>query len=122
MMDGMDDLIAFLHARLDEDTEAARRAGDSSRQIGETGVIVATEGDRAEECASANWAGIAEHIVRHDPARVLAEIDAKRRTLIRCEEALLAANPMLIHFAKQSLLDLARPYAGHPDYQDARGL
>ncbi|MEU0102407.1 DUF6221 family protein [Streptomyces sp. NPDC006267] len=77
----MDDLVQFLRARLDEDEQAARRAGDSFRQIGETGVIVATDGDRAEECASANWAGIAEHIVRHDPARVLREVDAKRRML-----------------------------------------
>ncbi|MFD9256943.1 DUF6221 family protein [Streptomyces sp. NPDC059538] len=74
-----DALVQFLRARHDEDEEAARRAGDSFRQIGDTGVIVATEGDRAEECATANWAGIAEHIARHDPARVLAEVDAKRR-------------------------------------------
>ncbi|MFE2710616.1 DUF6221 family protein [Streptomyces mirabilis] len=75
----MDDLVQWLGVQFDEDERIARRAGDSFRQIGETGVIVATEGDRAEECASANWAGIAEHIVAHDPARVLREIDAKRR-------------------------------------------
>ncbi len=75
------DLMQFLRDRLDEDEQAARRAGDSFRQIGETGVIVATEGDRAEECASANWAGIAEHIVRHDPARVLRDVEAKQRVL-----------------------------------------
>jgi hypothetical protein len=75
------DLVQWLTACLDEDERIARRAGDSFRQIGETGVIVATEGDRAEECASANWAGVAEHIVRHDPARVLREIDAKRQML-----------------------------------------
>lgn len=75
----MDDLAQWLGEQLDEDARITRRAGDSFRQIGETGVIVATEGDRAEECASANWAGIAEHIVEWDPARVLREIDAKRR-------------------------------------------
>ncbi|MDX2749629.1 DUF6221 family protein [Streptomyces scabiei] len=77
----MDDLAQWLSAQLDEDERTARKAGDSFRQIGETGVIVATEGDRAEECASANWAGVAEHIVRHDPARVLREVEAKRRIL-----------------------------------------
>ncbi|MBH0243936.1 hypothetical protein I3W98_15435 [Streptomyces cavourensis] len=76
-----DALVAFLKARLDEDERAARRAGDTFRQIGETGVIVATEGDRAEECASANWSGIAEHIVRQDPARTLREVEAKRQLL-----------------------------------------
>jgi hypothetical protein len=74
----VDDLVQWFGQQLDEDERIARRAGDSFRQIGETGVIVATEGDRAEECASANWAGVAEHIVAHDPARVLREIDADR--------------------------------------------
>jgi hypothetical protein len=78
----MYDPAAWLSEQLDEDERIARRAGDSFRQIGETGVIVATEGDRAEECASANWAGVAEHIVTHDPARVLREIDAKRQLLV----------------------------------------
>jgi len=74
----MDDLVQWLRDRLNEDERVARRAGDSFRQIGGTGVIVATEGDRAEECASAYWTGIAEHIVRHDPAHVLAELTFKR--------------------------------------------
>lgn len=77
----MDDLVRWLSEQLDADERIARRAGDSFRQIGDTGVIVATEGDRAEECASANWAGIAEHIVEHDPARVLRETAAKRAIL-----------------------------------------
>lgn len=81
----MDDLAQWLGEQLEEDERIARRAGDSFRQIGETGVIVATEGDRAEECATANWAGIAEHIVEHDPARVLREIDAKRQALAHYE-------------------------------------
>lgn len=32
-----DALVAFLKARLDDDAQVARRAGDSFRQIGETG-------------------------------------------------------------------------------------
>ena len=83
----MDERVQFLRDRLDEDQAAASRAGDSFRQIGETGVIVATDGDRAEECASANWAGIAEHIVRHDPARVLAEVESKRQNLAELKAA-----------------------------------
>jgi hypothetical protein len=79
----VEDLVQWLRVQLDADDRIARRAGDSFRQIGETGVIVATEGDRAEECASANWAGIAEHIVTHDPARVLREVDAKRQVIAK---------------------------------------
>ncbi|MFF1297942.1 MULTISPECIES: DUF6221 family protein [unclassified Streptomyces] len=80
-MSAMDDFRQWLGEQLDHDERIARRAGDSFRQIGETGVIVATEGDRAEECATANWGGIAEHIVEHDPARVLRETDCKRQQL-----------------------------------------
>ncbi|MEU1284924.1 DUF6221 family protein [Kitasatospora sp. NPDC005856] len=80
-----DDLLQFLTARLDEDEQAARlgTAGQplTRQQIETTGVIVAVDGRHSEECATGNWAGIAEHIVRHDPARVLAEVDAKRRIM-----------------------------------------
>ncbi|MFF8485188.1 DUF6221 family protein [Streptomyces antibioticus] len=128
----MRDLVQWLRAQLDDDERAARRAGDSFRQIGETGVIVAVEGDRAEECASANWAGIAEHIVAHDPARVLREIEAKRR-IMECHEPWVAGNGDTIcgrcgrehidgrpggHFPCQTLRLLALPYAHRPGYRD----
>lgn len=130
-----DDLVQFLRARLADDERAARRAGDSFRQIGETGVIVATEGNRAEECASANWAGVAEHIVRHDPARVLAEVDAKRRLLIvhkrddrysfsgciTCDAGDNSCGCMggsAYDYPCETLRVLALPYADHPDYRE----
>ncbi|MGA4964533.1 DUF6221 family protein [Streptomyces pseudogriseolus] len=125
----MDDLVQWLGQQLDEDERIARRAGDSFRQIGETGVIVATEGDRAEECASANWAGVAEHIVAHDPARVLREIDAKRQ-IIALHHQLEDAQEMLDFCATcdatgkypeypcTTLRFLALPYADRPGYQD----
>jgi hypothetical protein len=59
------------------------------------------------------------HIVRHDPARVLREIDAKRRTLIRCEEAMLSSMPGLRHFAKQTVREMAAVYADRPGYEAA---
>jgi hypothetical protein len=122
----MDDLVQWLRDQLDEDERIARRAGDSFRQIGETGVIVATEGDRAEECASANWAGVAEHIVAHDPARVLREIDAKRRIVERYERAmenrrahpddLASAGALLALHGAVNLLAL--PYVDRPGYRE----
>ncbi len=42
------------------------------------------------------------------------------RTLIRCEEAQLAANPMLVHFAKQTVWEMAQPYADQPGYREER--
>ncbi|QGZ53356.1 hypothetical protein GPZ77_34565 (plasmid) [Streptomyces sp. QHH-9511] len=123
-------LVQFLNDRLDEDERAARRAGDSFRQIGETGVIVATEGDRAEECASANWTGIADHIVRHDPTRVLAEVDAKREVANAYERAVAEfqnSGPAMVSYdrltgsvssLRTALEFLALPYADHPDYRE----
>ena len=108
------ELVDFLKARLDEDEAAASRVKSSWRQIGETGVIVASDGDRAEECANGNWTGIAEHIVRHDPARVLAEVEAKRRTMARIENHAALMGRDEIHGDLLRLLAL--PYAVHPDY------
>jgi hypothetical protein len=111
----MDDLVRWLGDQLDEDERIARRAGDSFRQIGETGVIVATDGDRAEECASANWAGVAEHIVQHDPARVLREIGAKRQIVERYawlrEHGDTGGTSWVLPL-------LALPYADRPGYRD----
>jgi hypothetical protein len=127
----MDDLIVFLRARLDEDAAAAKRVESRWRQIGETGVIVASDGTHAEECANGNWTGIAEHIVRHDPARVLADADAKRQ-MIRlhgCTEGHECSTVdragdvdhctwVMEDEACTTLRLLALPYADHPDYRD----
>jgi hypothetical protein len=121
----VEDLVQWLSAQFEEDERIARRAGDSFRQIGETGVIIATEGDRAEECASANWAGVAEHIVAQDPARVLREIDAKRRILAEVYPEVAKAEEMIQdewHSGGDTDGDLLRllalPYADRPGYRE----
>ncbi|MFJ2676419.1 DUF6221 family protein [Streptomyces sp. NPDC087525] len=108
----MNDLVEFLRARLDEDEQAACRVKSSWRQIGGTGVIVASDGGRAEECANGNWTGVAEHIVRHDPARVLVEVEAQR--------ALIDGHAADSHWCPMGdglFKVLALPYADHPDYR-----
>ncbi|MGP4030068.1 DUF6221 family protein [Actinomadura sp. 3N407] len=50
------------------------------------------------------------HAARWEPARVLREIDSRRRTLVRCEEELLSGIPRLVHFAEQTLRDMTRPH------------
>ncbi|MFJ1698174.1 DUF6221 family protein [Streptomyces sp. NPDC088252] len=125
----MDDLVQFLRDRLDEDEQIAHIGNASEppltwRQIGETGVIVASDGDRAEECANGNWAGVAEHIARHDPARVLREVEAKRELLSRYEAmaagvlVMTGAEAILSEYRRVLLPHLALPYADHPDYRD----
>jgi hypothetical protein len=59
----------------------------------------------------------AEHIAEWDPARVLREIDGRRRTLVRCQEEMLSGIPRLVHFAKQTVREMALPYEGRPGYE-----
>lgn len=60
------------------------------------------------------------HIARHDPARVLAECEAKRRIVEQASEdhaeggGITSAEIALQHI----LCALALPYADHPDYRE----
>lgn len=67
---------------------------------------------------------VADHMVRFDPTRVRAEVEAKRRIVDTYEE--LHHNPdrltdLAVHMAWYLLgnvvRDLARVYADHPDYR-----
>ncbi|MGV0096933.1 DUF6221 family protein [Streptomyces californicus] len=122
-------LADFNDARLAEDEAAAREVRGSWRQIGETGVIVASDGDRAEECANGNWTGIAEHIVRHDPERVLAEAGSKRLLMANWRALIerIESEPnqekreklaLTRHGLDQFAFQLAAVHANHPDYQE----
>lgn len=120
-----DPWVTFVRARLDKDAEVAREAGRmrggdvweahdnddwpmtvTGRSYPDGGIVDVVDPDDNETC---------HHIARHDPARVLAEVDAKRRTLIRCEEEMLSGIPRLVHFAQQTVREMALPYADHPD-------
>lgn len=72
-------------------------------------------------------AGAAQHIARHDPARVLADVEAKRALVDYWSRAF--QNPidadkfpghdwdLVRGAARWTLRHLATPYASHPDYQ-----
>jgi hypothetical protein len=98
----VDDLIAFLRARLDEDEEIANRwlfdFGDRRRwkvvggrrlsyANGAGQNVTAIDVDNASVLFNeqiyvmSDLDGQSEHVARHDPARVLAEVDAKRRII-----------------------------------------
>lgn len=145
------DLTDFLLARIAEDEEVARTASpapwlyttvesvgggalyDKTRTIGSLHYEQPNEHDGRivrhllEHEADANGA----HIARHDPARVLAECEAKRR--------IVAAHPVVQHGTDgrgpedewecrkcyeypaswcTTLRALALPYADHPDYRE----
>lgn len=85
----MDDLVQWLGAQLDEDERIARAAtaGPWSR-MGQRVLDPSPPSDRlgvgmavGHAAASADFNETADHIAAWDPARVLREIDAKRRLL-----------------------------------------
>lgn len=120
----MPDLIAFLCARLDEEEAAAREAadGDSGQWFMGRKWNVYRAGDEnpyGEEenrlVAYGNVKPQSEHIARHDPARVLREVEAGRRILARhtmCVQG-LHAGP----YPCPELADLLYRWADHPDYR-----
>ncbi len=125
--DDMEDLPQFLHDRLDEDEQAAR----SHRQFSPDWYYDDSAGEIRDFVNRGTVAFVpseldAAHIVRHDPARTLAEIDAKRQALGHYQR-------IRQHLAKsdggddyvfadgavhRQLQYMALPYAAHPDYRE----
>lgn len=135
----MEDLVRWLSTQLDTDAEKARTACEYAspdwhldEEFGETVLwwppephIAEKEREKGLPVVSDRWRGetvgrrIAPHIAEWDPARVLREIDSKRRTLIRCEEEMLSGIPRLVHFAKQTVREMAAVYEQRPGYEAA---
>ncbi|MEV4440441.1 DUF6221 family protein [Streptomyces sp. NPDC049577] len=132
-------LAAFLRARLDEDERIARAAFPASWVRHEH--VAGVHADDAEEGRQYGTAvadcrrvpdgyGVpnALHIHRHQPARVLADVEAHRAVLDLYEnpetsEALPDSLNRLTTSVQRHVLGdvvrlLALPYAGHPDYRD----
>lgn len=130
-------ITEFLLARIAEDEEAAREAGDADSYEGGdtawcagwlgTGIrhlvrnvdVECYESGHEDDPAlcgrPARYAG--QHIARHDPARVLSECEAKRRIVEDCKDYLLHdEDGMGGELAERTLSRLALPYADHPDY------
>ena len=99
-------LTEFLLARIDEDEKVAQSAteGPWEAHTGAYRMASLVRGDV--------WIGDIDHdpdvahIARHDPARVLAECEAKRQLIER------VGNPDWAGFRI-----LATPYTDHPDYR-----
>jgi hypothetical protein len=137
-----DELVQFLRERLDQDDQAARAATPGpwklARQPGFEWVSSA-EYWAVADCSDADPAREnAEHIARHDPARVLAEVDAKRQlmaaltseghatlrpggsTEVYCGADYGDGSPCDCgrdERVSRSLRVLASVYADHPDYR-----
>ncbi|MER5715748.1 DUF6221 family protein [Streptomyces sp. NPDC002132] len=126
----MDELVRWLGVQLDEDERIARAAGGSWRELSGNWVAVAAEPspEPAHRVALVLVTEERAHIVRHDPARVLREVDAKRRILgevvpeidgmeSRIDGEWGAGDPTERESSRLLRL-LALPYADRPGYRE----
>lgn len=139
----MDDLVRWLGEQYDEDERIARRLLNDTRpgraerwEFCDDGAIRDT-GERRSLRVKFTWSPEAEHIVRHDPARVLREIDAKRQLIARggpfctsdCDEPgnepmdpdTNWTTPLEHHLdcaAYEAAKLIALPYADRPGYKE----
>lgn len=98
-------LTEFLLARIAEDEAAASYAS--------------TRGDFDwEQDAGGWWLGFYDHYRRHDPVRVLAECEAKRRIVEVHAHNARWDDTNVGDWARATLELLALPYADHPDYRE----
>lgn len=136
------DLIAFLRARLDEDEAVARQTDadlqSKLRSAGQSVVDIYGDPEPPEDGvndADRMWwiaKDAAAWIALHDPARVLHEVEAKRR-IMECHEPWTASNGDTVcgrcgrehidgrpggHFPCQTLRLLALPWADHPEFRE----
>jgi len=135
-----DDLIAFLKARRAEDQAAAMAATgtawaweatgdkDNSWAVGHvegedgrplSGEIEHGQGiviDGVCESINGNLADAA-HIARHDPARVLRDVEADRKLLAEYERSVRAVGVGLSGQLHRVVLAKAAVHSDHPDYR-----
>lgn len=129
----MTDLIAFLDARLDEDERDARYATPGPWHIPENDPLaycvdspdgsgrICRFGDRVRSDDVRN----SLHIVRHDPARILREVEADRRLLAAYAEVahmdIPDPEPEFAYGRAVGLGEAVRlraaNWSDHPDYQ-----
>ncbi|MFJ3923030.1 DUF6221 family protein [Streptomyces sp. NPDC090022] len=134
------DLVQFLRARLHEDELIARSVQDRStpwdgQWVPDGTNVLRTKNGHVLTYGHATTdgrdlpmplkPGLVDHWARHDPARVLAEVDAKRQALNHYEriqqhtkksnggdDYILAEGAVC-----RQIEFMALPYADHPDYR-----
>jgi len=130
-----DDLTTWLRARFDDDERVARavrdqrwvyrRSHDSAAEQTDHVLLIGDQVVGADNGDDPLTPSEAEHIARHDPKRVLAEVDAKRRILAEYANALnrrkqhpdMASAGALLTMVRVVKL-LAVPYANRDGYRE----
>jgi uncharacterized protein DUF6221 len=133
----MTDLVEFLTARLGEDEQSAHGAEGSLGRLNMAWSFP-PDGDLSGRVLARDHyvmipkgtTTIAQHIARHAPARVLREVEAKRRILDRHALSRAEGDPERPWVNQDDcqydgepwpcpdLLDLAAAYADHADFQE----
>ena len=133
----MSDIAAFLSARLDEDEALARQAAQVAgpdwtwkTEVPEgwdapTDYVISPAGALLLDTMG-GIEGEAPHVARHDPARVLREVEAKRNILARYEDCLTRQEDQDYPYAPAAeqareyedfvLPNLVAAWSDHPDY------
>jgi hypothetical protein len=126
----MDELVQWLREQLDDDERTARAATDGPwTTMGQRVLDPSPPSNRlgigmavGHAAASADYNETAEHIARHDPERVLREIDAKRQLLYQFEQrgnsVRATVKPPTGGVWDDMLRLLALPYADRPGYRE----
>ena len=139
----MDDLTTWLRAQLDEEEQMALGCLAGSGPVWEPSdegyeefpatVLAAQDaGQAGKPTFGRNWSRIivtesrvAPHIAYWDPARVLAEVDAKRRVLDQCEglsRSTVNTGDDTTQYSATRVYEvvtlLAAPYANRPGFRD----
>jgi hypothetical protein len=134
----MDDLVAFLRDRYAEEERIAKAATGGPWSVdsesyaesidGPNGVTVVGGGRWGGEASVFASTEDALHIAAWDPARVLAEVEAKRAIVAEYEQAdrysrvtwgQSSADQSRARTLGKVAALLALPYTDHPEYQEA---
>ncbi len=108
----MNDLVTFLQQQLDEDARVALDWRHRRHALTDQFMNDPRRKDvrlRREPVTDAQLSEYADDD-RFGPDRQLAEVQAKQKTLARCQEEMLSGIPRLVHFAEQTLREMASAY------------
>lgn len=123
----MDDLVQFLRDRYDLEEQVAKDASPGPWHINpEADEVLAVDDIVVAEgfaLSGHQLRATTEHIARHDPARVLADIDGRRRIVDDyAYYTSIGGRTDAEHGRAEGLTYtvqcLALTYSGHPDYRD----
>jgi hypothetical protein len=116
----MSELADFLLARIAEDEAVARATSGQPWSATVPRMVHADGGFRIKSryVASTDHDEDRAHIARWNPARVLAECEAKRRIIEAASLTIeIYRSGTVLDLAWETLRLLALPYADHPDYR-----